>query len=541
MPMNPCHAAVLALLAAAAGAQTTPFPPAGSDPTGMVLDEAGQPIAGAVVELLASADPNEPFACAIGAVLRRTPLPRLPAQRDGTFVLPLTGEQRQLGAAGEGRFWLRVQAEGYLAWLEPLPEGLAGYLGSRVILRPAAADDPFAAVPWPPSPIALGTFKAMAMWCPLPATAPAIDRRGPADASPAAPSSTDAPCREHRLRCTDETGRPIADADLLFDNSCFAADASLPAATDATGSARLRLPAGEHRVRVRAADFLARVCTFTTDDDDESTSTFVLARGEVVDVQAIDTNGRPVPFTTLGFVPYETQADLPADRKLTDSCGRVRTMVPGRELYFVYQDTGEMDHRVGLGPPGNVVQVRKERAVTVLLRRVADLPERGDVVWLGKGGFDLSGRGYAMAAAAECVVTRAVVRDADQTWFAATGAVPLRVRHAELPPSPDDPLLDLVALDRPLRLRATLRLRSSSGSRVRRISVRPTWQGARGAFEPIEFARVDDDGTWTLWARDDGAYELEVAASNHLPARLVLPDTKPGAPPLELEVDLRHK
>ena len=118
-----------------------PFPRPGADPTGVVIDEQGKKIVGATVELVRDAHVPDTWSLSIDQVLRQNPLPRGITNKDGEFVLPLTRDQRRLGAAGEGRFALIVRKDGYQRWCEPLSQGLAGYLGSRVLLRTLRDDD----------------------------------------------------------------------------------------------------------------------------------------------------------------------------------------------------------------------------------------------------------------------------------------------------------------------------------------------------------------------------------------------------------------
>jgi hypothetical protein len=128
-------AACWLLGAAAAAAQTPAFPKAGSDPVGVVVDEQGKKIAGATVRLRFHAAQSAPWQHATLSVLRHTPLPAAVSDRDGEFVLPLARDQRRLGTAGDGVFSLCVDKDGYVPWTEPLPQGIGGYLGSRVVLR----------------------------------------------------------------------------------------------------------------------------------------------------------------------------------------------------------------------------------------------------------------------------------------------------------------------------------------------------------------------------------------------------------------------
>jgi hypothetical protein len=536
------HALVAAVLA-----QTPPFPRPGEDPTGVVLDAHAQPIAGATVALMAETDPNAPFARAIGALLQRTPLPEVPAGTDGSFVLPLTAAQRALGAAGEGRFWLVVRKAGYHDWREPLPQGIAGYLGSRVIVRPARPDDPLAKVPWPPSPAALGTFRAMAMWWPTSAPPPGhdVDRRGPrASDQRADPASVGAATlRAHTLRVARAGGQPVAAASLLFGNSCLEHHgSSLPETTDEDGLAAVRLPDGDHDVRIAAAGFLPVVVKFTVGDLRPAQTPCTLTHAELADVLAVDGDDRPVPFVRLDLVPHDLHSGI--DRSLAvlaDSLGRARVPLSGRDAYFAYEDYGAPAERVDLAGR-DAVHVRKRRPVTMLLRGVADLGPRGMVCWLREPSAVM--RAFENQPTADDAVASFAFREDQEAWFGGMRQPPVVVRQEELAPAPASSLLPLVALDRRLRERARLTLRSSTGAKVGVVWIGPRWQldhPPRDDVERYEFARRDDDGNWSLWARDDDAYDLVALASNHLPAPVALPAAEPGAPPLDLVVELQRK
>jgi len=129
-----------------------PFPKPGHDPEGVVLDELGKPIAGAVVEVLGEF-PNGPFSRAVHQVLGRTPLPRVTTDAEGRFVMPLSASQRSLGTwsgAGHEVLWLVASKPGTRTWREPLTAGLRDYFGSRVVLPTLAAAEALQGLPWPP-------------------------------------------------------------------------------------------------------------------------------------------------------------------------------------------------------------------------------------------------------------------------------------------------------------------------------------------------------------------------------------------------------
>jgi len=529
-------------------AQLPTFPRPGDDPMGVVVDADAKPVAGAMVALMAETDLDAPFARAIGALLQRVPLPEVPSGVDGSFVLPLTAAQRVLGAGGAGRFWLVVRRPGHRDWREPLPQGIAGYLGSRVVLRPVTGDDPVAEVPWPPSPAALGTFGSVAMWWPTSAPQPGlhVDRRGPRaadEASDETPSER-VSARAHVLRVVDPEQRPVGAASLLFGNSCHGRGRGIafPDAVGADGQVRTLLPDGVHEVRIAAPGFLATKLTVAIGDDKPVQTTCTLARGEVVDLVAVDAEDRAVPFVRLDLVPYDFGSGTdPSLRVLADSLGRARVPVSRRAAYFAYEDRGAPASRVGL-EGRDAARVHKRRPVTTLLRGVADLGPRGMVRWVREPAELF--RAYDNPPTTADAVARFVHREDVETWSGGMRGVPIVVRRAELPPAPADPLLDLVVVDRRLRERARLVLRSSRGDRIAVVSIGPRWQmdvPPRDDQERIELARRDDDGNWSLWARDGAAYDLVARASGHLPAGVALPAAEPGAAPVELVVELERK
>lgn len=126
------------VLTAVLAAQDPAFPPLGADPTGKVVDEDGKAIPGAKVTVVWDAAASAPWRWSIAQVLAHAPLPSALSDGDGEFVLPLTREQRRLGGANEGAFALRIEKDGYVEWIEPLPLGLWGFLGTRATLRKPA-------------------------------------------------------------------------------------------------------------------------------------------------------------------------------------------------------------------------------------------------------------------------------------------------------------------------------------------------------------------------------------------------------------------
>ena len=129
--------ALLALAVPAVRTQDEVFPKT-PYPMGRVVDEAGQPVAGAVVRI--RVEHSARFARAVHQLLQRQPLVPGYSGRDGSYVLPLTERQRRL-TVSEVNLSLVVEKDGYTPWVESLPRGLDGYIGSRAVLRIPVAED----------------------------------------------------------------------------------------------------------------------------------------------------------------------------------------------------------------------------------------------------------------------------------------------------------------------------------------------------------------------------------------------------------------
>lgn len=105
------------------------------DPTGRVVDEAGAPIAGARVRVEIREHVVHEYAAALRAALQHRPVPKVLTTRDGSFVLPLLPEHRRLGTGFDPPLVLRIEADGFQTWREPLPFGLAGFVGTHAVLH----------------------------------------------------------------------------------------------------------------------------------------------------------------------------------------------------------------------------------------------------------------------------------------------------------------------------------------------------------------------------------------------------------------------
>lgn len=108
---------------------------AAQDPRGRVVDETGAPIPGARVHVEIQRHVVHEYGAALRAALRHRPLPPVQSTRDGTFVLPLLPEHRRLGTGFDPPLVLRIEAEGFQTWHEPLPFGLAGFVGTHAVLH----------------------------------------------------------------------------------------------------------------------------------------------------------------------------------------------------------------------------------------------------------------------------------------------------------------------------------------------------------------------------------------------------------------------
>lgn len=524
-----------------------PFPAVGAAPQGIVLDEALAPIAGASVELLWETAPSHPFARATAQRLAATPLPATRTGRDGTFVLPLTDDQLGLGDVGwqASGCWLLVTAPGYRPWREPVRGGPRSYLGSRVLLRRERDGDAFADVPWPPAVVSIASETSMLPWVAVAAEWPELGRRGaespPPGNTPAAGAAL--ATLAVRIRAGDE---PVAFAPVAFDDAAYERPADLPALplrADADGQLEVRLPAGGHRLRVTVAGHGIATMAVELRANERTLVTVPLARCEPVDVLAVTQAGVPVPFTRLAVIPKHFDSGVRSSFFVfSDSAGRARLWLDEPGEWFVYGDFGATAERFELardcaGADG-VFRVTKKRPVTI--RMTGDRwPRTGDLHWhtperqVVMRGFVFDPR------AAEAVVFRLCYREDERTIVGGDGGPPFVIVPGDLPPMPAEPLLDLAALDRTLRPRATVVPRSAAGGAVLRFAVVPTWQ-ADGDVRPadaVRFARRSGD-TWTILARSDDALDVVATAAKHAPKPFVVPARVPGEPLPELSVEL---
>ncbi len=508
------------------------FPNVGADPQGVVLDERLQPIAGAAVTLAWEPRDAVPFRYAIAARLAKSPLAAVQSGRDGSFVLPLTDEQRQMGCRQLGSVntesgcWLLVEKAGYLPWREPIPGGLSTYLGSRVVLRSVRAGDPFADVPWPPAILTLRQQHGMRPWLPLAGWEPVADRRGgAAPARPAAPhAAADLGTVELEVVTNDQA---VGHANVwLFSGTIDPGEQ--PPRVDAQGQLKMRLPAGGWRILITAAGLLPTEASIKVVAGERQRVDLVMQPAEIVDVLAVTERGTPVPFTMLQFhlkSPRQRIASFPV---CTDSLGRARVMLDSADEWSVLSDAQEKIALPRVAGDLAPVKVLKHRPITIKLRG-DEWPTNGTLrrERAGEPAEETPFQGVRLDTTH--TATRLCTRETDTTYVLGAAGVPFRIRRQDLPPMPDDVLLDLVELDRTLRPRAALEVVPGD---VRRLVVVAPWHAdeAKYARAAHQMARQVDGG-WLLFARDDAPLEAFAAALRlRVSGPLAVPARTPGAP-----------
>lgn len=324
-----------------------PFPAPGADPAGKVLDENGKPIAGANVELRVDLEGEGTWANAIAQVLSATPLPEAISDKDGDYVLPLTPFQRSLGALGEGSFWLVVRKPGRRTWTEPLPYGLRGYLGSRVVLPNLPEPDPLLGVPWPPVVPATKPnedgFQTLASAVVLPKT---TTRRPGPPVLPAVEGTT-----KLVMTVKDSDGKPVPGAILRFSDGWFAkcrAVGAQPWVSDENGVVTIDgFGKASGKCAAIAEGFAAKVTNFAVGDEDKKEVTLALERTRLFSVTLVDASGTPIPFASLSgaVAGAAVRAQL---RNQSDSLGRVRVELPATERATLY--AAPILNAVNVGP-----------------------------------------------------------------------------------------------------------------------------------------------------------------------------------------------
>lgn len=518
-----------------ASAQEFEFPAPHSPVSGIVVDEHGDPVRGARVALAASTDPDREFSRAIAQCLRRTPLPQTVSDTEGEFRLALTSDQRLLRSPSSTRtdaapstFWLIVEHDGFLPWREPLGHDLSLYLGSRVVLRAVRADDPFARIPWPPV-----VAEPEQPWQPIHERIepPACSARGPA-----LPAGTRRAEAKTRLVFTRPNGTPARSARLLFSNSSYGAGVvALPKRLDANGSVSFEAPGGHHSVQVLVEGFLPTIHSFLASTAIDEPQEFVLAHARTFDACAIDAHGDRVPFADC-WVTRETEDfnSWTSLRIRADSLGRIRfRMMHG--LHDVFVQTGaHANDRVELHPE-TVTKVEMRRPVTILLR-VDERPIEGRIRRESNDGVETGffrdrSRALRAHSRSEWVVTRVFERGLERAIVFGAAKPPMIVRRTDLPPATSEPLLDLAMLDRRLRLRAHLDIKTANGQRALKFALHPL--GLPVPHRRQEDARLSrrsrERREWECWARDDDGYELLAIAHRFREVRIRLEPTANGA------------
>ena len=519
--------------------------PIGADPGGVVLDDKLQPLAGATVRLVART-PTGVFTRAVTAAIASTPLPTTRSGRDGSFVLPMTDVLRRidLSSWSSSGLWLVVEREGFRPWREPLPAGTAHWLGSRVVLR-AVRDEPFAAMPWPPAVVDHATKVGFWAWLPMDGEAfPSL----PAPPKVITEPEPDAPDpRPVRIDLhVKSNGAPVAAATLWFDDG--ATDPSLPGLqlpphTDAAGRAVAVVPGGGDRMRklrVIAPGFVAQTRELPTDADQRVE--IELEPAQFVDLLAVDADGAPQPFAKLDLIPHTRDGGLESFNRFADANGRLRVAVASPAAWFVYGYRGSVAQRIELrsAAADGIVRVPVYRAVTLVMRG-DDWPRQGELTWEHDDGtiHRRAFRGHPDSA--EFAVLRVAHRDGAKLTIGGDERPPFVIRREDLPAPAADPVLDIVVLDRRVRVRARLQPSDAGGAEVLRFVVRPDWQEDGAMYGASIRCSRKVDGQWLLQLRDDQPYGVVATAFRHQPLRFLVPMAVAGAEPPTLPLVMQPK
>ncbi len=157
---------LLGLLSPSSPGQSDLFPRT-PDPIGIVVGQDEQPIEDAEVSFRI-ADTGV-YSRAIRLLLQRQPLPRFQTNSDGSFILPLSRDQRRIGMVTKD--WPRsaiirlvVEKEGYHPWEEVLPHGLGSYLGSKAVLQKISEHDRAQIIVKSPAPSMLVSVTQFGAW-----------------------------------------------------------------------------------------------------------------------------------------------------------------------------------------------------------------------------------------------------------------------------------------------------------------------------------------------------------------------------------------
>ncbi len=297
----------------------------------------------------------------------------------------------------------------------------------------------------------------------------------------------------------------------------------LPSTTDTQGKAILQLAPGNYDVRCATDHHATKKVSFEVLANHPLT-TIVLKAASIVDLIAVTKGGKPQPFTDISIIHHDYAATKnPSLAKLTDSQGRVRTMLGDRQGYFCYEDKLK-DRKKDCGAEGTV-EVRKYAQPMVVVR-ADELPSHGELAWF-PGDNRQHGRAFEFGdCGTELVVTTLIQRSYRSFWIGSTKSPSIVVRATDLPKAPADPLMDFCLLDRRLRLRANLTIKTSDKKRMRTFRLTPAWWNglAFGDTRGLHmFARRTADRAWQVWARDDEPYELTAWAKHHASQPVALP------------------
>ena len=501
------------LTAIAAAPAQSAFPAPDADPAGRVVDTKGAPIVGATITVEAHGD------------LTYVPatLPNTRSGKDGHFVLPLTPELRALGTGDGARIELVVRGNGYGPWREVLGQGLLGYLGSRVVLRALAADDPLASLPWPP---ALPPGQTLA-------------RPGAPEPPPAPASRPGGEPGMLQLSVLDERGAPAPGVVIRLPRG-------LVSVTDANGGVVFAdVPPGELRVLASGAGFLPADLSVRIPSGELAAARMRVRTAAWVRLRTVgrEPERGAIPFVALQATPRTLLGPGQSRHVLSDSEGRLQVQVdPEGPTAFIQAHLQTAAPPTAIRP-GQVGEVLVDRPLRALLRAGAPVELES---WTGR---DLASVARTVlsataslprgpGAAADTWFFCGPARESGEYWLWATAGAPLRIVCTALP-APVVPEFEVVVLDRrPLR-RIRLRVQAPDGKPVQELRVIPVAEGLR-ATAGTTLAERQPDGAWFLVLRDDGEYRAKAESGTLRSAVFRIPARAGDQPEAEVQLVLEQ-